>query len=238
MKAILLTFLLTFFAQYAQALDIITTDGAIFHDCAALKADGGELRFTHSAGSARVPAFKLPRDLQARHFTPAIVAASQQRAESDALMARAMAVETERQRAIAATATAREQAERAALAENQRAARRRMEDEAAQKAARARQFQADIESGKIWYFEITMVGPTKTGQIARTTSGKTIHVVRDIGLAQGDTYQGFFEPEGMYEYTASGGGAARVKNYIWRGYAGDYIAEKTRKDVESVFGKK
>ena len=94
---------------------------------------------------------------------------------------------------------------------------------------------ADYKADKLGRFEIRMVGPTKTGQLVTMhdlVSEKVCHIVGDIGLAQGDTYDGYFEFAGMYEYTAAGGGASRVRNYIWRGFAGDDIKADVEKEME------
>ena len=94
---------------------------------------------------------------------------------------------------------------------------------------------ADYKADKIRRFEVKMIGPTKTGQLVTAhdlVGENTCHIVGDIGLAQGDTYMGYFEPAGMYEYTAAGGGASRVHDYIWRGFAGDDIKAEVEKDMD------
>jgi hypothetical protein len=64
-----------------------------------------------------------------------------------------------------------------------------------------------------------MVGPTPIGQIMRTPQGLTIHVRGDLGKAKGETYAGYFERDGNYDYTSAGGAAERVQNYACHGSA-------------------
>ena len=67
-------------------------------------------------------------------------------------------------------------------------------------------------------FMATMVSPTKDGQIMKTPSGMTIHVRGDLGKAKGESYAGYFERDGNYDYT-SASGPERVQNYLCRGSA-------------------
>jgi len=122
----------------------------------------------------------------------------------------AAAVKVERERVAAEVA-----ATNARIREQNRAV------DAAREAVRS-----NYESGRWERFVATMVGPTPTGQIMRKPDGMTIHVVGDLGKAQGEKFTGYFERDGNYDYTAAGGGASRVQQYAMKGNAQqDQIAE-------------
>ena len=87
-------------------------------------------------------------------------------------------------------------------------------DESAARAVRIENYRAR----KWMRFNATMVGPTPTGQIIRTPQGMTIHVRGDLGKAKGETYSGYFERDGNYDYT-SASGAERIQNFACRGSA-------------------
>jgi len=59
----------------------------------------------------------------------------------------------------------------------------------------------------------------------RKPDGTTIYVANDAGIAQGEHLRGYFERDGNYEYTAAGGGAARVKKYVYRQNASHDMGE-------------
>lgn len=214
----------------AHALDIpVVQDKLVYRDCTNLRTQGDELLFLHAEGSARVRHDKLPAAVQAKYFDPAQVAqwAARRRAEEERQAAvqreRVVAEEAARQKK-AAQADAVKKANAATLA------RQRTEhaEKAAADAAQERAKQARLENvrlGKWERFVATMIGPTSKGQIMRKPDGKTIHVERDLGKAQGEDYWGYFERSGNYEYTAAGGGAARVANYTIAGDAKDDIVE-------------
>ena len=260
------------FATRVLALDIVVPNDRTYRDCTNLRASGDELLFMHATGTARVRFEKLPPVLQAKYFDAEKVAAIQQQRASDELMARAIVVETARQKTLAADRKRETEARIAATEEETRKLREtrlateKKNAEDKKKAAQAaveeaaknetkrvvermttipppanapdlsteegRQKQIRMENyrSKKWVrFNSIMISPTNDGQIMKAPWGSTIHVAGDLGKAQGEGYQGYFERSGNYDYTAAGGAAARVQNWVLRASAEADILEDMKK---------
>lgn len=92
-----------FLASLSQALDITTTDGETYRNCAVTKIEADTLTFSHADGSARISYAKLPEDLKRKHFDPAKVAQYRHQLQqaNDAATAKAAAAQRERAEAVA-----------------------------------------------------------------------------------------------------------------------------------------
>jgi hypothetical protein len=226
-------------AGHAFALDIVS-GSAVFRDCTQIRTAGAELFFKHESGSAHIRYDKLPEAVAKKYFTPQQIAAF---AKQEAYAAEARRItEANRDAAARKEYEQHKQAmEHKAVAAAIALAKKRDEDasraEIAAKASAAEEKRklekseriANYQSGKWERFGARMIGPSATGQIMAKPDGMVIHVIGDLGLAQGEKYEGYFVRDGNYSYTAAAGGSSRVQNFRLCGSAtqeidDDYLA--------------
>lgn len=155
---LLVLLLLCWISYAAQALEITTSEGLTYRQCAITRVEPDALRITHADGAARIPYEKLPSALQKQYFDAGKVMAYRQEADAARQNAAAKVEEERRQQEKLAEFRRQLVANQSREEEKQRLAAQEVEtDRLAAKQRQAEEVLAEEKQSKATQASVTVI---------------------------------------------------------------------------------